>query len=149
MDHYRKTLELAAPAAAVFDALTTQRGIEGWWTRTCSVGTGPGATLRVDFGKTFKVMRIEKADPPREVRWRCTDSYLFVPGVIDRKDEWKDHEIVFRLTEPKPGVTTLDFQHIGLDPSVGCYDVCSVGWDQFLASLRAYVQTGKGTPFQP
>jgi uncharacterized protein YndB with AHSA1/START domain len=148
MNHYRKRLELKVTAQTAFDALTTQSGIEGWWTRTCEVGAGLGAAVTVRFGKTYKVMRIERADPGREVRWRCVESYLSVPGVIDRAGEWQDHIIVFRLHEPSPGQSVLDFEHIGLDPTVQCYDVCSAGWEQFLASFKAYTETGRGHPFK-
>lgn len=148
MKHYRNHMELNAAANAVYAAITTREGIRGWWTQDCEVGDGVGASITVRFGRTFKVMVIKRADPGREVRWLCVDSYLFVPGVIDRKDEWKNHEIVFRLSEPTPGQTVLDFEHIGLEPSVTCYQVCTGGWDQFLASLKAYAETSQGQPFE-
>lgn len=147
MNHYRKQIEFDVPSQTVFAALTTQVGIEGWWTASCTVGEGTGASVSVRFGKTYKVMRIEKANPGREVHWRCVESYLFVPGVIDRKDEWKDHDITFRLSERVPGRTVLDFEHVGLDPTVECYEVCTGGWEQFLASLKEYAETGLGRPF--
>lgn len=148
MSHYRTSMDLNASATSVFAALTTQAGIEGWWTRDCEVGFGIGATVTVRFGRTYKVMRIERAEPLRELLWRCVESYLYVPGVIDAEDEWKDHEIVFRLSDRGAATTTLDFEHIGLDPSVACYDVCTGGWNQFLASLQEYVETGTGRPYE-
>jgi len=37
--------------------------------------------------------------------------------------------------------------HFGLDPTLDCYGTCSRGWDHYLASLRAYVETGTGNPW--
>lgn len=147
MNHYQTTIQLSAPAATVYAALTTPAGIAGWWTRDCTVGTAAGETVTVRFGTTYKVLRIERLEPLREVGWRCIDSYLHVPGIIDAKDEWKDHELIFRLREHSATATTLAFDHIGLNPSVACYDICTGGWAQFLSSLQAYVQTGTGRPY--
>ncbi|MDQ2874979.1 MAG: hypothetical protein M3Y33_09385 [Actinomycetota bacterium] len=39
------------------------------------------------------------------------------------------------------------FRHEGLSPQLECYDMCRAGWDQYLPSLRDYLETGTGTPF--
>ena len=41
----------------------------------------------------------------------------------------------------------LSFRHIGLVPALVCYVDCESGWDYFLPSLAAYVETGAGMPF--
>jgi hypothetical protein len=43
--------------------------------------------------------------------------------------------------------TTVTFLHEGLNQNFECYTLCEAGWDQFLGSLQAYLETGEGTPF--
>ncbi|SMC27936.1 Uncharacterized conserved protein YndB, AHSA1/START domain [Andreprevotia lacus DSM 23236] len=145
MSHYQSSLIIAASPATVYAALTTADGLRGWWTADCDVATGVGGELRFRFGAHYKHMRIEKLDPAREVRWRCTVAHLAV-DTLKRHDEWVGTELSFRLTGLDDGRTRLDFEHIGLTPTLECYDLCSGGWDHFLASLQQYAQTGQGTP---
>lgn len=147
MTHYRHDVLIAAPASAIYDALTTPRGIHGWWTVTADVGTAVGERITVRFGQTFKVMRVEVLRPGNEVRWSVVDSHLHVPGVLTRTNEWIGTTIVFRLSQHSASTTRLELEHIGLIPEVECYDICSQGWVQFLGSLKQYVETGTGSPF--
>ena len=146
MNDFHFELMIAAPPADVFAALTTQAGLRNWWTRTCDVGGGVGARATFRFGKTYKIMEILVARPDSEIRWRCVDSQIHAPGLLQRTDEWKDTEIRFQLT-PKPSGTLLQLDHIGLTPQIECYDLCTQGWRQFLGSLRAYLETGQGSPY--
>lgn len=138
-------LMIAATPSAVFAALTTQEGLRGWWTQTCDAGAGVGSTVTLRFGPTYKVMKILCSRPDSEVHWRCLDSQIHVPG-INKKDEWKGTEIRFSLAAV-PGGTRLRLDHFGLHPQIECYEVCANGWRQFLGSLRAYLENGRGMPY--
>ena len=146
MHSFKFDLLVAAPAAKVFEALTTQQGIQSWWTTYSEVGTAVGEHITVRFGSTFKVMQIETLFPATEVRWRVVDAHLVVPGLA-RTNEWLGTTIVFQLVPQSDTVTRLALEHIGLTPEVECYDICSQGWAQFLGSLKAYLETGKGSPY--
>lgn len=146
MNSYKCDLLLATPAEKVYEALTTQRGIEEWWTATSEVGTAVGELISIRFGPTFKTMRIEVLRPNTEVRWHVTDAQLVAPG-LTRTNEWIGTTIAFQLTPQPDYATRLTLEHIGLTPEVECYELCSQGWRQFLASLKRYVETGKGTPY--
>ena len=69
--------------------------------------------------------------------------------MLAKKDEWTGTEIAFRLMPTIDGKTRLDFEHVGLVPTLECYDRCSRGWNHFLASLRQYAETGSGMPWVP
>jgi uncharacterized protein (TIGR02246 family) len=146
VEHYSSEIELAAPQSTVYAALTTQQGIQNWWTKTCEVGPAIGSQVIVKFGTTFKVMRIESLLPDREVRWKVTEAHLDAPG-LTRTDEWIGSTITFQLVRESDFVTRLSMEHRGLTPQVECYEICSNGWKQFLASLKSYVESGRGTPF--
>jgi len=61
--------------------------------------------------------------------------------------EWEGTTMVFDLAPAGEG-TRLSFRHAGLVPQLECYDNCSAGWTQVLASLVSYVDTGQGHPFR-
>ncbi|MFC5498937.1 SRPBCC domain-containing protein [Caenimonas terrae] len=147
MDHFRRQLVLSAPAADVYQALATQQGLQGWWTQSCEADGHAGGRATFRFGQTRKVMRIDRLEPGREVRWHCIESHIAIAGVPP--DEWRDTQIVFRLTPRGAAQTVLDFEHIGLTPALACWGACNKGWDHFLGSLRSLVESGEGAPYLP
>lgn len=146
MKSFKCELLLAAPVSLIYEALTTQHGIESWWTTSSKVGTSVGEHITIHFGDTYKVMHIETLHPFTEVRWSVTDAQLIAPG-LTRTNEWIGTTIVFQLTPQSGKVTQLQLEHVGLTPQIECYEICSQGWNQFLGSLKTYVETGKGSPY--
>lgn len=147
MNHYQQSFTAKANPAAVYAALTTPEGLRGWWTEECDVADEVGGTIHFRFGRTHKAMRIERLEPGREVRWRCTDAHIDVDRLI-HKDEWVGTQLAFRLTPDGQGHTRLDFEHLGLVPTFECYDLCSNGWRHFMGSLHQFVETGHGKPYE-
>ncbi len=147
MTHYKSKTLILSPASTVYEALTTQRGIRNWWTETAEVGTQVGDTIVVNFGSTFKRMKIDKLRTCEEVCWSVTDARLDVPG-LSRSDEWIGTRIQFLLMPLEGNSTTLQLEHFGLTPSIECFDLCSQGWAHFIQSLKDYCETGRGTPFK-
>ncbi len=146
MNDYQTLIVLAAPASEVYAALTTQSGLRSWWTANCDAGTAVGEPITVRFGKTYKVMLIESLLPDEAVRWRVIDAHLEAPELSFTR-EWIDTTISFRLVPESPAVTRLEMEHNGLTPQIECYELCSQGWNQFLGSLKDYVETGTGAPY--
>jgi uncharacterized protein YndB with AHSA1/START domain len=146
LKNYQCDILLGAAVSTVYEALTTQKGICGWWTASSQTGTAVGETITIRFGTTFKVMRIENLRPDAEVRWCVIDAQLDVPG-LTRTQEWIGTYIVFKLEPQSSSVTRLQMEHIGLTPEIECYEICCRGWTQFLGSLKNYVETGIGAPY--
>ena len=65
---------------------------------------------------------------------------------LKNKAEWVGTKMIWTLSSDDQA-TTLTFLHEGLNQSLECYTICEAGWDQFLASLHAYLTTGKGMPY--
>jgi len=147
MNHYQDSFDISADTATVYAALTTVKGLRGWWTQDCTGETAVGDTLHFRFGRTSKGMRIERLEPGREVHWLCTHAHIAADRLA-RRDEWVGTRIIFRLTSTGDGRTRLDFEHIGLVPEMECYDLCSGGWDYYLPSLRQFAETGRGRPHE-
>ena len=149
MNDFQHQLLIHADAATIYNALTTQHGLRHWWTTTCHAGQAVGSTIEVLFGTTRKLLRIAALSPAREVRWECLEAHLDVPGIITKPAEWEGTTITFTLAPVSENATTLTLTHTGLVPTFQCYEICTAGWQQFLASLKAFAEHGKGTPFMP
>jgi uncharacterized protein YndB with AHSA1/START domain len=141
MNHYQRQLLLSASPDTVYRALSTQDGLRSWWTETCDIVEAVDGLASFRFGQKSKIMRVERLDPQREVRWVCV-------GGVTRHDEWIGTKIVFRLSADGDR-TRLDFEHIGLVPALECFEVCERGWNHFMDSLKNLVETGQGHPFVP
>ena len=147
MKNYQCDVEIAAPAATVFEAITTEKGLKGWWTTTCEVGMGIGSRATFRFGKTYNVMLTEVLVPNREVVWKCLEQHHDATE-LHRKDEWAGTRVKFKLESHSPSSTVVHFEHEGLTPQLECYRICEDGWGHFLkTSLKKLVETGKGEPY--
>ncbi len=144
--HFRKELHFKAPVSALYAALSTEAGLRGWWTQTCTAGALVGEPARFEFGESYKLVRIDTLRPDRQVRWQVLENRICVEGRNLPANEWAGTTIVFRLNGDTPTHTVLRFEHLGLTPELACYDLCEGGWNHFLASLLRYVETGTGSP---
>jgi uncharacterized protein YndB with AHSA1/START domain len=136
---YRSTLTLDASADAVFDALTTTDGLAAWWASVTGDGRA-GGELTFSFGPgAYAAMRVDAAQRGAGVRWTCTACHF---------EDWVGTAVHFDIAALPAGGTELRFRHGGLTPRLECYDDCKSGWDHFIPSLRAYVETGVGNPNQ-
>ncbi|TKA06417.1 SRPBCC family protein [Actinacidiphila oryziradicis] len=52
----------------------------------------------------------------------------------------------FTITPVDGDASELQFRHHGLTTELDCIEQCTRGWDHFLASLREYVEVGRGMP---
>ena len=137
---FTSTLSFAAPPNAVFDALTSLSGLSSWWTPAHGSGQA-GGELTFVFGDDSVVMRVDAAERPSAVRWTVTAiSFASL-------QDWVGTTISFAISPDEHGGSRLRFQHTGLTPQLECFDTCSSGWRQCLASLVSSVDRGTGLPF--
>jgi hypothetical protein len=65
---------------------------------------------------------------------------------LKNRAEWVGTKLIWTLNAADQGATST-FLHEGLNQSFECYNVCEAGWDYFIASLQAYLATGKARLF--
>ncbi len=134
---YRANLRVSASVDEVFDALTSLEGLSAWWAPATGDATA-GGLLTFHFGPASKaVMRVEAADRLVGVRWVTTECMI---------EDWVGTIQQFDLEALPDGGTEIRFRHAGLTPQLPCYADCKSGWDHFVPSLAAYVETGSGNP---
>ena len=135
---YQLTIEVAAPPAAAFDALTTPAGLAAWWVPVTGSGLA-GGELRFSMNAPEPlVIRVEEAIRPAVVRWAVT--------ACDFLPDWVGTRPAFTITPAGNGGSRLSFRHHGLTPDLECIEMCARGWHHYLASLRGYLETGTGSP---
>ena len=137
---YTKQIHVNAAPDKVFDTLTAAAEFGAWWAPATGSAAEAGA-LRMTFDGIDDplIMRVRQATRPSAVTWDIEESNVL--------PEWVGSALTFTLSPSSSGGCDLRFEHQGLNPRLECYEMCRTGWDQYLPSLRDYIETGTGNPF--
>ena len=130
---------IKAPMSKVYEAVSTPKGVAGWWTRETTGRAGGAMTsvFRSPDGKEIGRMDFDllKAEPGKNVQWRFTAG----------PEEWVGTDLTFELSRDGDQ-TLIVFGHRNWREAVEFMAHCSMKWATFLLSLREFVETGKGRP---
>lgn len=132
---------IKSPTTQVYKALTTLEGLAQWWTEDVTGDTKVGGKIEFSFRlKTGEllgkmVMEVKALNAAKELVWRC----------LEGPDDWVGTDITFELSE-QDSQTILIFGHRNWRDASESLAHCSMKWATFLLSLRAYLESGKGTP---
>jgi uncharacterized protein YndB with AHSA1/START domain len=133
-------LTIEAAPQRVFRALTQQDEIVQWWSDEARVQPEVGSLGEFRFRPPAGVLQFEVAelDQDENVHW------------ISRQGppHWAGTSVTWQL-EPAPNGTKVVFTHEGFVKKDEAYEQTRGNWDYFLASLKSYLETGKGTPGVP
>lgn len=147
MKDYQCKVHFDAEPQKVYEAITEQKGIGGWWTADCTIEPKEGSKGTFRFDETYTIMSVEKLIPNTQVRWKCLEQHHNAEGLA-KKDEWVNTNIIFNLKGNKSEGTELSFTHEGLNESMECFEICNERWGHFLKkSLKDYVEIGQGDPY--
>ncbi len=140
--NYTATIEVAATPQRAFDAIND---VAGWWGRITGTTTAVGDEfVYVVPGLHYSGFRVDGLVPGRLVEWTVTGSYL---DFVDHAQEWNGTTVRFEVSETDRGATVV-FTHEGLTRDDECYETCSNAWSMFVnGSLKAFIETGRGTPY--
>jgi hypothetical protein len=125
-----------------FDAINDVRG---WWSGEIEGRTDAlGAEFTYSYKKVHRTtQKITELVPGEKVVWHVTTSQL---SFVRDKSEWDGTDIVFEIAK-KGDKTEVRFTHVGLVPTIECYDGCSGAWGFYVnESLRDFIAKGKGQP---
>jgi uncharacterized protein YndB with AHSA1/START domain len=126
-----------ASPAKVYQALTEQSGLQGWWTEHTKAKAQTGTVSEFSFygGMAVFKLSVDKLDPGSKVYW----------GVEQGPPGWENTRITWDLSGDD-GKTKLLFGHRGWASTEGMYASVSYNWAWYMTSLKQYIETGKGTP---
>lgn len=133
-------VQIKAPPAEVYRALTTPEGLAGWWSRQVHVEPGVGGIVRFRFVEVFNPeMEVTRLEEDRRVEWRCVGGH----------ESWQDDTFSFDLREGDGGTGVMFVQEYSRELPDEVYGNYNFNWGYYLGSLKQLCETGTGTPFEP
>ena len=142
------TLTIDQTPAVIFDTI---KNVRGWWSGLYAEefegGTekiGDEFSFRAGGGAHYSKQKLIELVPGKKIVWLVTDSEL---SFLSNKKEWTGTKLQFDI-EAKEGRTQLIFTHLGLVPSIACYDSCSGAWRQYLQERLLQLLNGREKTLQ-
>jgi uncharacterized protein YndB with AHSA1/START domain len=147
--HHR--LSIDAPAAKVYEALSSAARIGTWWDEQTAVQTDRGLVLEHNPGPEHGVVRLRVIDmvPSRRVEWEC----ISVHPASSPASAWTGTRFVFELAERSAPAgagragspaTTVDFRQVGYDERSPFFESNKAAWGEVLQSLKRTVESATG-----
>ncbi len=132
-------LTIEATPQRVWGAITKPDEIVQWWAYEARVKPEVGSLAEFRFRPPAGVLQFEVAelDQDEKVRW-----------ISKSPPQWAGSSVTWRLTPVHNG-TKLIFTHDGFAQVEERDERTRGAWVYFLASLKSYLETGKGTPGTP
>lgn len=137
-------LEINASPEKVYAAAATEKGISGWWSKDCSVGTKEGEHSLLKFNKDGTIVEMGfktiSLIPKKKVLWECTENV---------NPAWIGTQIVTEISETKGGSKVV-FSHANFDEKwkgQDPFEMTKTGWEHFVGSLIDYCEKGEGQPW--
>ena len=119
-----------------YKALTMLEGLSGWWTKDTQWDGKVGSVISFRFGdRGFIDVKVLELDPAKRVLWQ----------VVDGPEEWIGTKISFDLKQAGDHAIVL-FKHQDWKEAAEFMHHCSTKWAIYLMSLKALVETRKGSP---
>ena len=134
----KATVVIGASRSRVHDGLSSLDGLAGWWTPQVEGDATAGGDLTFHFDDQHVRIHVD-TNGPTAVAWTCREHTKF--------PEWSGTHITFALRAPSPNETAVDFEHEGLEPECDCHEMCSRGWEHYLASLAGWATGAGGSPW--
>lgn len=132
------TVDIESTPEAVFEAISTEAGLGGWWTTTVEAEGRVGGVVDFRFGATFNPdMEITAFEAPRLLAWKC----------IAGHKPWQDNTFHFEIEPQGDGCVLFFRQEYASELSDEEYGRYSFNWGYYLESLKQLVETGRGKPY--
>ena len=131
-------MQINASPAKVYEALTTQAGLRGWWTGDSVAEPRVGSVAEFGFGNraTLFCMRTDELIPEERVVWTC----------VGDVEEWKGTRLIWELRRSNDS-TELRFTHGNWRATDGWFATCNSTWGALMYRLKDYAEGKAPGPF--
>ena len=138
----RHTVDVAADAQTIYEAITTKPGEAAFWTSDCDIEPVVGSIARFGFpaAPVDLRMRIDTLEPEQAIHWSCLGDF----------PHWAGTTITWSLVPSQSGSgTAVAFRHDGWadDCPEEEYARVNYTWGRIVGALKAYAESGKPAPF--
>ncbi len=130
-------IPISAKPDAVYAAVATEKGMQGWWTGDTVMEAKPGGKVEFGFEKRAVIfrMRVEALEPGRRVALSCSGD----PA------EWAGTTLEWTVRDGDGG-TVLDFRHGNWKAATSYMAMCNSTWGELMYRLKKFVETGRPDP---
>lgn len=124
-------ITIEAGPEKVYAALTTQKGLRGWWTADTIAEERAGGDAQFGFDRRGTVfnMKIEELVPPVRVVWSCHGEH----------EEWKGTRLSWDI-DSQDGRSVLRFRHANWREASKFFAMCNSTWGELMYRIKAYVE---------
>ncbi|HVH64183.1 MAG TPA: SRPBCC domain-containing protein [Candidatus Dormibacteraeota bacterium] len=132
-------VSIEGDANKIYEALSTAKGLAGFWTPDSHAEPKVGSIARFGFHGPVLELKIEELTPGKRVRWSTHGGF----------DAWKGTTVVWEIEPGKNGTHDVLFSHEGWPDQLPAKDLASVNytWGRVVGRLKDYVETGKPAPY--
>lgn len=127
-----------APTKKIFEAFTSQDGLNSWWTLQSAGKPEKGNIYTFYFGEKYdwraEVVKVNRTS----LTWKMTQAM----------DDWMPTKVGFKLVKNGKNSTTVQFSHDGWRKANEHFAITSFCWGQLLQGLKNFVETGAVVPFE-
>ena len=142
---YKTSFLTSSDSASSFNAISKE--IDKWWGKVDNPVNKLGDVFSICFGETEWRFKVTQYVPFKKIRWNCIKANHVHEGLQNIQEEWLNTDVEWDIKEDEDK-TKITITHHGLNNQLNCYEVCKSGWDYFLlSSLKNYLETGKGNPY--
>ena len=131
-------ITINAPKSEVYEAITTEKGLKGWYSPDVSGKAEKGGEVTLSFTEKEGPFRwkVSEAQHGTLVRWECVSG----PG------EAAGTTATFRLAEKGSGQSVIDLDHEGFKESDEKLRTCNTLWGALMHHLKKYVESEQPEP---
>jgi uncharacterized protein YndB with AHSA1/START domain len=140
----KHVLNIKATPETIYDAVSTENGIKGWWSADCSVGTTEGSSSLLKFDKQGMLVAMGfitlTLQTNEKVVWEC----ISMPNPA-----WIGTKISTAISPGEDGCQVIfthsnfDKKWAGLEP----FEQTKGTWNHFVSSLVSFCEGGTGQPW--
>jgi len=137
MPDLNHSVPVSAPPAKVYDAVATEKGMQGWWTADTRLDPKKEGKAEFGFDNRAAVFRmtIEALEPGKSVRMICHGEH----------PEWNGTRLEWTIL-PDGGGSILNFVHRGWREMTPFCASCNSTWGELMYRLKGYVESGRPAP---
>jgi uncharacterized protein YndB with AHSA1/START domain len=140
-----------APAAKVYEAISTENGIGNWWDKPRTLRSDAATILEFNPGPEHGVLKARVIEIVRErrVEWEFVSTH----PKSSPASAWTGTHVSFEVSRrplppwavDKVDTTVLDFRHSGWDERSEYVGFCNFAWGEALQKLRQWCESGQGS----
>lgn len=135
------SVTIDAGADKIYEAISTGKGLAGFWTKDSHAEPRVGSIAKFGFGGPTLEMKVDELKPGKLVRW---SAHSVFPG-------WEGTTVTWEIVAAKDGAHEVIFNHAGWAAEMPPKELASVNytWGRVMGRLKKHVETGQAVPYFP